>query len=130
MAALEYAFTLITDMSCSLFPIFYVARERYNDNVTRPSGDGATSLVRMADRLLLSVGQSMERYSWRDVMDLFVDGLPSSFSSKDLTELFAGFGTVLHADVVTNKDGNSLQFGFVAMGTSREAQSPAFMDQS
>ena len=46
-------------------------------------------------------------------MDLFVDGLPPSFNSKNLTDLFAGFGTVLHADVVTNKDGNTLQFGFV-----------------
>jgi len=54
-------------------------------------------------------------------MDLFVDGLPPSFDSKDLTGLFAGFGTVLRADVTKNKEGNSLQFGFVAMGTSREA---------
>ena len=54
-------------------------------------------------------------------MDLFVDGLPPSFSSKDLIDLFAGFGTVLRADVAKNKDGASLQFGFVAMGTSREA---------
>jgi hypothetical protein len=121
VAALEYAFTLITDTSCSLLPIFYVAIERHNDNVTRPSGDGATSLVRMADRLLLSVGQPMKRYSWRVIMDLFVDGLPPSFTSNDLTNLFADFGTVLHADVVTNKDGNSFQFGFVAMGASREA---------
>ena len=54
-------------------------------------------------------------------MDLFVDGLPPSFDSKDLAGLFAGFGTVLRADVTKNKEGNSLQFGFVAMGTSREA---------
>ena len=54
-------------------------------------------------------------------MDLFVDGLPPSFDGKDLAGLFAGFGTVLHADVAKNKEGNSLQFGFVAMGTSREA---------
>jgi RNA-binding proteins (RRM domain) len=54
-------------------------------------------------------------------MDLFVDGLPPSFSSKELTDLFAGFGTVLVADVVKNKEGGSLQFGFVKMATSREA---------
>lgn len=54
-------------------------------------------------------------------MDLFVDGLPPSFTNKELTDLFAGFGTVLRADVAKNKDGMSLQFGFVAMGTSREA---------
>jgi RNA recognition motif-containing protein len=54
-------------------------------------------------------------------MNLFVDGLPTSFSSKDLSDLFIGFGTVLKAEVMKNKEGNSLQFGFVAMGTSREA---------
>lgn len=54
-------------------------------------------------------------------MDLFVDGLPPSFDSKDLAGLFAGFGMVLRAEVTKNKDGNSLQFGSVAMGTSREA---------
>ena len=54
-------------------------------------------------------------------MDLFVDGLPSSFGRKELTDLFGGFGTVLAADVVKNKEGGSLQFGFVKMATSREA---------
>ncbi len=54
-------------------------------------------------------------------MNLFVDGLPISFGSKDLSELFTEFGTVLKAEVMKNKEGNSLQFGFVAMGTSREA---------
>jgi RNA recognition motif-containing protein len=54
-------------------------------------------------------------------MNLFVDGLPTSFSSKDLSDLFTEFGTVLKAEVVKNQEGNSLQFGFVAMGTSREA---------
>jgi RNA recognition motif-containing protein len=54
-------------------------------------------------------------------MDLFVDGLPPSFSRKELTDLFAGFGTALVADVVKNKEGGSLQFGFVKMATSREA---------
>jgi len=41
-------------------------------------------------------------------MDLFVDGLPPSFDSKDLAGLFAGFGMVLRAEVTKNKDGNSL----------------------
>ncbi|MBA2251472.1 MAG: RNA-binding protein [Nitrospirales bacterium] len=54
-------------------------------------------------------------------MNLFVDGLPSSFSSQDLSDLFTDFGTVLKAEVVKNPEGNSLQFGFVAMGTSQEA---------
>ena len=54
-------------------------------------------------------------------MNLFVDDLPTSFSSKDLSDLFSAFGMVLKAEVVKNKEGNSLQFGFVAMGTSQEA---------
>ena len=54
-------------------------------------------------------------------MNLFIDGLPAWFSSKDLADLFNNFGTVFKAEVVKNKEGNSLQFGFVAMGTSREA---------
>jgi RNA recognition motif-containing protein len=54
-------------------------------------------------------------------MDLFVDGLPPSFSSKELADLFAGFGTVLVADVAKNREGGSLQFGFVKMATSRDA---------
>ena len=54
-------------------------------------------------------------------MNLFVDGLPGSFSSKDLSDLFIEFGTVLKAEVMKNQEGNSLQFGFVAMATSREA---------
>jgi RNA recognition motif-containing protein len=54
-------------------------------------------------------------------MNLFVDGLPTSFSSQDLSDLFTDFGTVLKAEVVKNKEGHSLQFGFVAMGTSGEA---------
>jgi len=88
----------------------------YNANVTRTSSDGATSLARMTGRLLLSVGRPYE-----NDMDLFVDGLPPSFSNKQLADLFAGFGTVLRADVAKNKQGTSLQFGFVTMGTSREA---------
>jgi RNA recognition motif-containing protein len=59
---------------------------------------------------------------YREVtMNLFVDGLPAWFSSQDLADLFNNFGTVFKAEVVKNKEGNSLQFGFVAMGTSREA---------
>ena len=54
-------------------------------------------------------------------MNLFVDGLPISFGSKDLSDLFTRFGTVLKAEVVKNEEGNSLQFGFVVMGTSQEA---------
>ena len=54
-------------------------------------------------------------------MKLFVDGLPASFGNKELSDLFTDFGTVLSAEVVKSDEGISLQFGFVAMGTSREA---------
>jgi RNA recognition motif-containing protein len=54
-------------------------------------------------------------------MNLFIDGLPASFSSKDLSDLFGDYGMVLKAEVAKNKEGTSLQFGFVAMGTSGEA---------
>jgi RNA recognition motif-containing protein len=54
-------------------------------------------------------------------MNLFVHGLPTSFSSKDLSDLSTDFGTVLKAEVVKNQEENSLQFGFAAMGTGREA---------
>ena len=70
----------------------------------------------MADRLLLSVGHPYE-----NDMDLFVDGLPPSLSSKELADLFAGFGTVLRADVAKGRHGTPLQFGLVTMGTSRDA---------
>lgn len=72
----------------------------------------------MADCLLLSVGHP----SIGDTtMNLFVDGLPPSFNNADVADLFSQFGTVLSADVARNKNGESLQFGFVAMATSREA---------
>ncbi|MGB7323398.1 MAG: RNA-binding protein, partial [Rubripirellula sp.] len=44
-------------------------------------------------------------------------------SSSDLEELFAQFGTVDSAQVITDRDtGRSKGFGFVEMGTDEEAQ--------
>lgn len=49
-------------------------------------------------------------------MKLFVGNLPWSVSDQDLGELFAQFGTVDSAKVVTDRDtGRSRGFGFVEM---------------
>ena len=53
---------------------------------------------------------------------LMVDGLPPSFSTQHLKDLFAPFGTVLSAWVVTDPTGQSLRMGEVEMSTPREAQ--------
>lgn len=49
-------------------------------------------------------------------MKLFVGNLPWSVSDQDLEELFAPFGNVDSANVVTDRDtGRSRGFGFVEM---------------
>ena len=47
-----------------ILPILYVCRVYIHFTVTRPSSDGATSLARMAGRLLLSVGRPYENEPW------------------------------------------------------------------
>jgi len=51
-----------------------------------------------------------------------VDGLPPSFSTQHLKDLFAPFGTVLSAWVITDSTGQSLCMGEVEMSTPQEAQ--------
>lgn len=54
---------------------------------------------------------------------LFVAGLPYSTTSEELKNLFAVFGTVVSAMVITDRDsGRSKGFGFVEMETDEEAQ--------
>jgi hypothetical protein len=53
---------------------------------------------------------------------LRVDGLPPSFSTQHLKDLFAPFGTVLSAWVITDPGGQSLRMGEVEMSTPGEAQ--------
>jgi RNA recognition motif-containing protein len=53
---------------------------------------------------------------------LRVDGLPHSFSTQQLKELFAPFGTVLSAWVITDSTGQSLGMGEVELSTPQEAQ--------
>ena len=53
---------------------------------------------------------------------LFVGGLPYTITSAQLGEMFAAFGTVVSADVITDKySGRSKGFGFVEMEKDEEA---------
>lgn len=54
---------------------------------------------------------------------MFVGGLPYSVDSKKLEEMFAAFGAVVSAQVITDKYTNqSKGFGFVEMSNDEEAQ--------
>ena len=54
---------------------------------------------------------------------LHVGNLTPSATSSDLREWFAPFGTVLSAQVITDRDtGRSKGFGFVEMDTDEQAQ--------
>ncbi len=54
---------------------------------------------------------------------LFVGGLPYSVNSQKLEEIFAAFGQVQSAQVISDKFTNqSKGFGFVEMGNDDEAQ--------
>lgn len=54
---------------------------------------------------------------------LFVAGLPFSTTSDELKTLFAGYGNVVSATVITDRDsGRSKGFGFVEMEKEEEAQ--------
>ncbi len=54
---------------------------------------------------------------------LFVAGLAWSITSEELQEIFAQYGTVESAKVITDKfTGRSKGFGFVDMATAEEAQ--------
>lgn len=55
--------------------------------------------------------------------NIFVGNLPFSASSPELEELFAQYGTVSRAQVITDRDtGRSRGFGFVEMDSDEEAQ--------
>ncbi len=54
---------------------------------------------------------------------LYCGNLSFNVSNTDLEQLFAEFGTVQSAQVITDRDsGRSKGFGFVEMGTDAEAQ--------
>lgn len=53
---------------------------------------------------------------------LYVGGLPYSTTDDELKDLFASFGTVESAVVITDRDtGRSKGFGFVELSTKEEA---------
>ena len=54
---------------------------------------------------------------------LFVGGLPYSTTTDELRQMFAGFGSVLSAAIITDKfTSQSKGFGFVEMESDEEAQ--------
>ena len=54
---------------------------------------------------------------------LYVGGLPYSVSNSQLEEIFSKFGTVVSANVITDRDtGKSKGFGFVEMDKGKEAE--------
>lgn len=53
---------------------------------------------------------------------LFLDGLPPLFSTQQLMDLLAPFGTVLSALVMIDPAGESLRIGKVEMSTPQEAE--------
>lgn len=54
---------------------------------------------------------------------LYVGGLSYSINEKQLTDMFAEFGKVISATIITNRDtGNSKGFGFVEMSELKEGQ--------
>ena len=56
--------------------------------------------------------------------NLYVGNLPYSTSSSDLETLFAEYGEVVSAHVITDRDtGRSRGFGFVEMESSEAAES-------
>ncbi|MGD2042258.1 MAG: RNA-binding protein [Acidimicrobiia bacterium] len=55
--------------------------------------------------------------------NIFVGNLPFTTSSSELEELFASYGAVSRAQVITDRDtGRSRGFGFVEMDNDNEAQ--------
>ena len=55
-------------------------------------------------------------------MRLLIDGLPVSFGDGELEELLMPYGTVLHATIQKNRNGKSMQLGFVDMATIQGAK--------
>ena len=51
-----------------------------------------------------------------------VDGLPSSFSAKQLSNLFEQYGKVVSASVIVDSMGRSLRMGKVTMSNEEEAK--------
>ncbi len=58
------------------------------------------------------------------MMNIYVGNLPFKTSNEDLEDLFASFGEVTRAHVVTDREtGRSRGFGFVEMAVREEGES-------
>ena len=55
-------------------------------------------------------------------MTVFFEGVPSTYTTSDVQELFAQFGTVKSTFLVTRRTGQSLCFGEVTFLSLREAR--------
>ena len=56
-------------------------------------------------------------------MNIYVGNLPYTLSSGDLGELFEQYGSVLRANVITDRDtGESKGFGFVEMANAEDGE--------
>jgi len=70
-----------------------------------------------------SQNQGMAPQAGENKKKLFVGNLSWNLTSEDLQQLFAEFGTVEEAFVLTDKfSGRSKGFGFVTMSSEEEAQ--------
>ena len=57
-------------------------------------------------------------------MNIYVGNIPFSYSNEDLERLFAEYGAVGSAKVITDRDtGRSRGFGFVEMDSDEEGRS-------
>ena len=55
-------------------------------------------------------------------MTVFFEGVPSTYTTSDVQELFAQFGTVKSTFLVTRRSGRSLCFGHVTFSSLCEAR--------
>jgi polyadenylate-binding protein len=64
----------------------------------------------------------MERQTQYEGINLYVKFLDPSIDDQQLREVFAPFGTITSAKIMTDDNGNSRGFGFVCYSNAQEAQ--------
>lgn len=70
---------------------------------------------------LPSAGGQVESRAKRDSVNLFVKGLPKSWTHEDLSKAFEDFGTVISSKVSIDQDHKSRGYGFVSLSTQDAA---------
>lgn len=56
-------------------------------------------------------------------MRLYVGNLPFNFTNEDLEELFTGYGEIVSAQVISDREtGRSRGFGFVELGSDADGR--------